>query len=149
MPVCCFPTIRLRFPENGGASCAVPTSGILPEVAVLRLELEAPAKEKLTIQDLLIAGNKVLFPGQVAELLSIHLFVTRWKRGDASVGPEVKCDATCCRNGVQLELSDGSCSDGFQLAYPDLLPPKVAVAMASTPPVAKMISAVLPRSAVR
>lgn len=80
---------------------------------VLRLELEVPEKENLTVEDLLIGGNKIRFPGQVAELLSVHLFVTRWKRGDTSVGPEVKCDATCCRKGVQLELTDGRCSDGF------------------------------------
>jgi hypothetical protein len=90
---------------------------------VLRLELEIPAKEKITISDLLVGGNPVRFPGQVAELLSVHLFVTRWKRNDASAGPTVNCDATCCRQrGGQLELSDGTCSDGFDLAFPDLLP---------------------------
>jgi hypothetical protein len=91
---------------------------------VLRLVLEVPAKEKITISDLLVAGSPVRFPGQVAELLSVHLFVTRWKRSEASVGPTVKCDATCCRQhgGQQLELSDGRCRDGFDLAFPDLLP---------------------------
>jgi hypothetical protein len=91
---------------------------------VLRLELEIPAKEKLTVGDLLIGGNPVHYPGQIAELLSVHLFVTRWKRSDASVRPTVKCNATCCRQhgGEQLELSDGTCSSGFDLAFPDLLP---------------------------
>lgn len=116
---------------------------------VLRLELEVPAKEKLTVEDLLVGGNKVLFPGQVAELLSVHLFVTRWKRGDASVGPEVKCGATCCRKGAQLELSDGSCSDGFQPAFPDLLPPNAAVAMSTVKPASKTMSGIQPRSVVR
>jgi hypothetical protein len=91
---------------------------------VLRLELEIPSNERITISDLLVGGNPVVFPGQVAELLSVHLFVTRWKRKDASVGPVVSCDATCCRqkNSQELELSDGTCSEGYDLAFPDLLP---------------------------
>lgn len=90
---------------------------------VLRLELQIPPQEKLTISDLLIGGNPVKFPGQIAELLSVHLFVTRWKRSDGSIGPIVKCEGTCCRQhgGQQLEGSDGTCRDGFDLAFPDLV----------------------------
>jgi hypothetical protein len=101
---------------------------------VLRLELEVPAKEKITISDLLVGGNPIRFPGQIAELLSVHLFVTRWKRNDASVGPTVKCDSTCCRQhgGQQLELTIGNCSDGFDLAFADLLPAPGPVAAAVT-----------------
>lgn len=90
---------------------------------VLRLELEIPKNEKISISDLLIGGNKVRHPGQVAELLSVHLFVTRWKREIASKGPIVHCLATCCRQhgGEQLKLSDGTCESGYELAYQDLL----------------------------
>lgn len=91
---------------------------------VLRLELRIPGTERITISDLMVGGEPVQFPGQIAELLSVHLFVTRWKRdGQSSVGPVVKCDATCCRQpgGEQLELSTGKCSPGFELAFPDLL----------------------------
>jgi hypothetical protein len=90
---------------------------------VLRLELEIPPAEKLTISDL-SAGSPVRFPGQVAELLTVHLFVTLWKRADSSVGPIVKCDATCCKQkgGETLEISDGKCREGFELEFPDLLP---------------------------
>lgn len=96
---------------------------------VLRLELEVPSTEKFKLGDLLVGGNPVRYPGQIADLLSVHLFVTVWKRSDASIGPTVKCDATCCRQhgGDLLELSDGTCRDGFDLRFPDLLPaPKPA-----------------------
>lgn len=107
--------------------------GSIATSRVLRLELQVPAKEKLTVSDLLIGGDPVRFAGQVAELLSVHLFVTIWKRSDGSVGPVVKCDATCCREhgGTQLELSDGRCREGFDLAFPDLLPAPPAPAVAT------------------
>ena len=91
---------------------------------VLRLELEIPKSEKLTISDLIIGGNQVVHAGQIAELLSVHLFVTRWKRVGSGIGPIVKCLATCCRehNGKKLMFSkEGICDEGFDLAFPDLL----------------------------
>ena len=96
---------------------------------VLRVELEIPEAEKLTISDLLIGGNPVAYEGQIAKLLSVHLFVTRWKRAGAGIGPIVKCQATCCREhgGQQLRLSDGTCLEGFDLAFADLLPAKPTV----------------------
>jgi hypothetical protein len=108
---------------------------------VLRLEFEVPAKEKITISDLLVGGTPVNFAGQIAELLSVHLFVTVWKRNDASIGPTVKCDATCCRKkgSERLELSGGKCGVGYELAFPDLLPVPVpgpghlSVTMAAKP----------------
>lgn len=99
---------------------------------VLRLELEIPAHEKLTISDLLIGGDPVKYPGQIAELLSVHLFVTRWPRGDGGIGPVVDCLATCCREqGKQkLEFSeDGGCSPGYDLAFPGLLKPAAPALM--------------------
>lgn len=95
---------------------------------VLRLELEIPKSEKLTISDLIIGGNPVAYEGQIAELLSVHLFVTRWRRAGAGIGPIVKCLATCCREhgGQQLKFSNGTCMDGYDLAFPDLLPAKAA-----------------------
>lgn len=90
----------------------------------LRVELEVPASEKLTISDLLVGGAPVAYPGQVADLLSIHLFVTRWKREAASIGPLVPCTGTCCRQtgGALYEPSNGTCQPGFEPAFPDLLP---------------------------
>lgn len=109
---------------------------------VLRVELQIPKAEKLTISDLLIGGNPVAYAGQVAELLSVHLFVTRWKRAGGGIGPIVKCLATCCREhgGQRLRLSDGTCADGYDLAFPDLLPAK---------PAQKAIAAKFPLSKLR
>lgn len=94
---------------------------------VLRLELEVPEGESITISDLMIGGEKVAHPGQIAEFLSVHLFVTRWKRGDASTGPAVGCAATCCvKNGTsQLGFADesGGCASGWSPKFPDLLRP--------------------------
>jgi hypothetical protein len=116
---------------------------------VLRMELEVPASEKITVSDLLASGNPVRFPGQVAELISVHLFVTRWKRDDGSVGPIVNCSATCCRKsgGDQLVLSNGSCSSGFELAFPDLLPAPGAAPPAAVAAVADV--AAPPAPAIR
>ena len=99
---------------------------------MLRLELEVPESEKLTISDLLIGGNSVLYPGQIADLLSVHLFVTSWKRTDAVRGPVVACNATCCRQhgADQLVISDGKCQGGYDLAFPDLLPSGIAMVAA-------------------
>ncbi|SXF12081.1 Uncharacterised protein [Klebsiella variicola] len=93
---------------------------------VLRLELQIPKSEKLTISDLIVGGNQVTYEGQIAELISVHLFITRWRRNEPGIGPIVKCIATCCReqNSQILEFSKGICKDGFDLAYPDLLKPK-------------------------
>lgn len=101
---------------------------------VLRLELEVPASEHLTVSDLLIGGNPVIYPGQVAELLSVHLFITRWKRADASIGPVVRCVGTCCRkNGTQELVSSksGNCRSGYSLAFPGLVAPAHANAFAA------------------
>lgn len=92
---------------------------------VLRVELEIPKSEKITISDLTIGGAKVGHAGQIAELLSVHLFVTRWKRSDMSVGPSVACEATCCvKDGSdQLTFADetGGCADGWSPRFPDLV----------------------------
>jgi hypothetical protein len=94
---------------------------------VLRLELQVPQSEGLTISDLLVGGGNVIHAGQIAELITVHLFVTRWKRTTDSVGPIVGCAATCCRrnDSDQLDLSfEPSCRPGSSLAFPDLLPPQ-------------------------
>ena len=118
---------------------------------VLRLEFAVPSSEKLTVGDLLIGGDPVRFAGQIAELLSVHLFVQAWKRPDASVGPIVKCDATCCRQkgGQQLELTDGKCSEGFELAFPDLLPQPMTPRLALAAAISSGSSAILPKSSSR
>jgi|JI61114C2RNA_FD_contig_31_8004512_length_4453_multi_6_in_0_out_0_2 hypothetical protein len=92
---------------------------------VLRLELAIPKSEQLTISDLTIGGENVEHAGQIAELLSVHLFVTRWKRNSMSVGPKVACEATCCvKDGSdQLAFADatGGCANGWSPKFPDLL----------------------------
>lgn len=91
---------------------------------VLRLELEVPATEGIVLGDLHVDGNPIKYGGQLAKLLSVHLFVTRWQRQGNGVGPIVSCDATCCKKNDTEEkvLSDGSCATGYSIAYPDLIP---------------------------
>ncbi|QIL38337.1 hypothetical protein G7074_03005 [Pedobacter sp. HDW13] len=95
------------------------------ESRVLRLELEVPASEGLILADLLIDGNPVVYGAQLAQLLSVHLFVTRWKRTTNSVGPVVNCECTCCRKtGTKILVlnSTGACVPGYELAFEGLLP---------------------------
>ncbi|MFC3695575.1 hypothetical protein ACFOWB_25420 [Chenggangzhangella methanolivorans] len=109
----------------------------------LRLELEIPSTEKLTISDLLIGGDPVKYPGQIAELLSVHLFVTRWKRADASIGPVVGCEKTCCqKHGTeQKALTNGECPEGYDSLYTDLLPDPAEPAPVAAPvPKAALLS---------
>jgi len=91
---------------------------------VLRLELEVPSELDFVLGDLLIDGNPIKYPGQIARLMSVHLFVTRWKRTDNSIGPIVNCSGTCCRKiGTdQLQPTTHKCTQGFELAFPDLIP---------------------------
>lgn len=95
---------------------------------VLRLELEVPSSEGIVLGDLQVDGNPIKYGGQLARLLSVHLFVTRWTRTDGSIGPIVGCEATCCRKigTPELVLSAGQCSPGYQLAFPDLVSPPMA-----------------------
>jgi hypothetical protein len=90
---------------------------------VLRLELEVPAAEGFVLGDLLVDGNPIKYGAQLAQLLSVHLFVTRWAREDGGIGPVVNCVGTCCKKtgSDQLEIKFGSCSDGFEEAFPDLV----------------------------
>jgi hypothetical protein len=93
------------------------------ESRVLRLELAIPPSEKLTISDLIVGGAPAQFPGQVAALLNVHLFVTLWKR--ATIGPTVKCEGTCCViKGTDrlVPSAKGVCEDGAELRFPDLVP---------------------------
>ncbi|WP_152616082.1 hypothetical protein [Burkholderia pseudomallei] len=91
---------------------------------VLRLEIRPPAGETIRLGDLQAGGATLKYPGQIARLLSVHLFVTRWKRPDGSLGPVVGCDGTCCRlSGTSLLVpSSGDCQPGFEPAFPGLLP---------------------------
>lgn len=98
----------------------------LTKSRVLRLELAVPSSEKgLTVSDLTIGGARIEHPGQIAELLSVHLFVTRWKRADAGIGPVISCAGTCCgqTGSDQLTFADeqGKCQPGWSLRFPDLL----------------------------
>jgi hypothetical protein len=90
---------------------------------VLRLELRPPPGDTRKLSDLRANGSRLKFPGQIARLLSVHLFVTRWKRAQPGVGPVVGCLGTCCRlTGTELLVaSDGRCDNGFELAFPGLI----------------------------
>lgn len=94
---------------------------------VLRLELEVPSGESIVLGDLYVDGNPLKYSGQLAQLLSVHLFVTRWSRADNSIGPIVGCNTTCCRKigSQELVLSRGSCGPGYELAFEDLVPSPV------------------------
>jgi hypothetical protein len=95
----------------------------LRQSRVLRLVLSPPKTEKLTLEDLEVDGEPVRFAGQLADLLQVHLFVTRWKRSGADLGPRVPCIGTCCRkNGSQhLIATDKTCDVGYSLAFPGLI----------------------------
>jgi hypothetical protein len=94
---------------------------------VLRLELEVPSGEGIVLGDLFVDGSPLRYGGQLAQLLSVHLFVTRWPRTDNSIGPVVGCDATCCRRIGTQELGinpSGKCPQGYELAFDDLVSPE-------------------------
>lgn len=98
---------------------------------VLRLELKVPEEAGFVVGDLLVDGSEIKFPGQIAQLLSVHLFVTRWQRQQDSVGIVLNCEGTCCRlSGTQqLKLSKGICEAGSDLAFEGLVPvPMMAAA---------------------
>lgn len=91
---------------------------------VLRLELAPPKGSNLTLEDLEVDGEPVRFAGQLADLLQVHLFVTRWKRNDGdNHGPSVPCLGTCCRKTgtQQLVPTRRKCGAGYDLAFPGLI----------------------------
>lgn len=91
---------------------------------VLRLELAPPPGSNLTLEDLEVDGVPVRFAGQLANLILVHLFVTRWERStQGEMGPKVPCIGTCCRKTgtSQLAITEGKCPTGYQLAFPGLL----------------------------
>lgn len=92
---------------------------------VLRLELEVPAGENFVLGDLEVDGTPLVYGGQLARLLAIHLFVTVWARDDDGIGPIVGCNGTCCRiEGTEILVPTrvGSCGAGSTLAFEDLVP---------------------------
>jgi hypothetical protein len=112
----------------------------LPDAAssrVLRLELAPPKRSKLTLEDLVASGVPVRYPGQLAALLSVHLFVTLWDRPAGVANPAVDCVATCCKKtgSSQLVITDSRCGPGFDLAFPNLIPdgPQIAGAPVRMP----------------
>ena len=91
---------------------------------VLRLELEVPASENFVVGNLLVDGSPIKYAGQLADLITVHLFVTTWMRDVAGTGPVVPCIGTGCRQTGQkhIVISEGKCPEGFELAFPDLIP---------------------------
>ncbi len=90
---------------------------------VLRLELRPPPGETRKLSDLRAGGSRLRYAGQVARLMSVHLFVTRWKHAQPDSAPVVDCLGTCCQKiGSELLIgSDGGCPDGFALKFPGLI----------------------------
>lgn len=92
---------------------------------VLRLEFSIPRNEHLTLNDLLIDGLPIRYPGQLASLLSMHLFVTIWPDLNAQPLDAVRCQGTCCQkdNSELLMSSQGTCQPGWTLRFPGLVEP--------------------------
>jgi hypothetical protein len=95
---------------------------------LLRVTLRIPDNElhqgrPMTLGDLTIGGSNVRFPGQLAELVKVHLYVTRWQREDGGIGPRVRCLGTCCAgqgSAFLLPTSDG-CGQGLSDRFPGLI----------------------------
>jgi hypothetical protein len=104
------------------------------ESRVLRLELEVPKSEKFVVGDLLVDGSPIKYAGRLTDLITVHLFVTSWQRGDKAIGPIVPCTGTCCRQQghEHLVVSEGPCQNGYDLAFPDLLPAQKLVDLLAT-----------------
>ena len=112
---------------------------------VLRLELAPPPGSGLTLEDLEVNGVPVRFAGQLADLLLVHLFVTRWPRDGGGGGPRVPCIGTCCRRTgtSQLVITDSVCATGYELAFPGLIPGVPAPAPAIAAPAPELFSHVV------
>ncbi|MGC6329003.1 hypothetical protein [Rhizorhabdus sp. FW153] len=95
---------------------------------VLRLEIAPPPGETIGLEDLKVNGSALRFPGQVARLIGVHLFVTRWKRETPGTGPSARCLGTCCcAEGKRVLLRDdhGRCRPGTKIAFPGLISPVI------------------------
>lgn len=99
---------------------------------VLRLELRIPDKEMfdgrpMRLTDLRIEGGQLMYPGQLAKLISVHLFVTPWKRESDGTGPSVPCRGTCCvLPGDPLlypTIRGRPCGGNFSDKFPGLIQP--------------------------
>jgi hypothetical protein len=95
---------------------------------VLRLELRIPQTETfngrpLRLSDLKIGGGNLAYPGQVAELIKVHLFVTFWDRSGSGSGPNTPCIGTCCKRvGTPLLFAtDIGCKRPQTDAFPGLI----------------------------
>jgi hypothetical protein len=98
---------------------------------VLRLEFEVPKTEKFVVGDLLIDGLPIKYAGRLADLITVHLFVTSWQRQGEGIGPTVPCTGTGCRQHghEHLIIQKGRCPDGYDLAFPDLVPEKQPISL--------------------
>lgn len=117
---------------------------------VLRLELRIPEGEMidgrpLLLTDLRVGGGPLRYPGQLANLISVHLFVTSWHRDGGGVGPSIPCSGTCCilPDSPILYATPRSrpCNGSFDDKFPGLInaEPETPVARdMRSDPVAKM-----------
>ena len=101
---------------------------------VLRLELRIPQTETfnnrpLRLSDLKIGGGNLAYPGQLAELIKVHLFVTLWDRSGGGSGPSTPCIGTCCQQSGTplLRPSRSGCQPPLTDAFPGLITPVTVV----------------------
>ncbi|WGW02411.1 hypothetical protein [Tropicibacter oceani] len=108
---------------------------------ILRVTLRIPDGETyqgrpMTLSDLTIGGSPVRFPGQLAELVKVHLYVTRWARDGGGVGPRVRCIGTCCagQGSAFLLPTSSGCGQGLTDQFPGLIGPAEPGNMMSVAP---------------
>jgi hypothetical protein len=93
---------------------------------ILRLHLEVPEGQGV-LGEMLIDGNPIEHPAQLAELVKMHLLVDTWDAPEGVVVPPIACAGGCCRDTRTTLLDsyraeDGPrCGPGQVDAYPDLL----------------------------
>lgn len=93
------------------------------DARVLRLHLEVPKGEKYRLGELLVDGEPLKHPAQLADLIKMHLIADVW---DVSAGaPAISCEGGCCRTNGLLEIyrDEPKCGPGGVDAFPGLIVP--------------------------
>jgi len=109
---------------------------------ILRLHLEVP-EDRGILGEMLVDGNPIEHPAQLAELIKMHLLVDAWDAPPGVIVPSLACKGGCCRDlqtGL-LELwgrSGPRCGPDAKDAYPGLVdtvsPPKPPSPLIPTTP---------------
>jgi hypothetical protein len=101
------------------------------QTRMLRIEYEIPdratmpaeggGRRPLRLADLEVDGVSAARAGALAQLVTMHLFVTAWNDPANAERPGLRCTSTCCR-----DARDGSlelCDDPGKSVYPGLFDP--------------------------